>query len=408
MKTICKQDTPGRRGGAVAGIVVAAVGIAVTTPSSAAPPLPRFTSAVELLTPEGTPAAVHDVETSRIHPVSAGFGAAGRSDGGAIRWAADGSATLLPNPDGYGDNYAYAMGINDAGHVVGIVSPGRAVRWDSDGSPTLLNGAAPESYGTGANGINNLGQVVGEDYGGMPGGEVGAIRWEADGSAMSLGTVPGHTTIRSVAFNISDAGQAAGYARLGGLGRRAVRWDAAGGATLLGLVPGQTGYSLANGINKRGEAVGEAYFGAIDNVLAVRWAADGSARRLGDLPGYYTVLSQAWAVTDEGLVGGYATLADDEEGIIGNRAVIWDAGGRPSMLQDLVADGNDWVLTSIEGLDADTATLRVLAIGTRNGGPLNYYLLSAPVPEPGGLALVLIGAAVGGGRRPRRPNRSGR
>jgi len=380
-----RSDNPGVFRHAAVAIVVASAAIAAATPSASASP-PTFTSAVELLTPEGTPANADDVETSRIHPVSAGFGAAG-TYGGAVRWAADGSATLLSTPAGYGSTYIRAMGINDGGQVVGIASPGKAVRWDANGVPTLLNGAGAESYGTGANGINNLGQVVGEDYGGMPNGEVGAIRWAADGSAMSLGQVSGHVTTRSVAYNISDAGQAVGYARFADVGDRAVRWDAGGAATLLGVVPGQGGYSIANGVNDAGQVVGEALFAG--GTLAVRWGADGSGTRLGDLPGHDTQLSQAWGVTDGGLVGGYAYLAD--LGDLGaNRAVIWDAGGAPSMLQDLMADGNAWTFTSVEGIDANTTTLRVLAIGSRNGGPFNYYLVDAAVPEPAGFGLLLL------------------
>lgn len=370
-------------------LAVALAGVARVTPSASAA-LPKFTSTVELRTPAGTPAGSNDVETSRNDPVSAGYGAAGTYGSNAVRWTADGSATFLPRPPGYENaTYIRAMGINDGGQVVGHLSPdGRAVRWDANGEPTLLDGAAPGSYGTGANGINNLGQAVGEDYGAMPDGDVGAIRWEADGSAASLGEVLGQTTIRSIAYNINDAGQAVGYARLlEGFDRvdRAVRWEADGSATLLGNAPGQAGYSLAVGINNAGEAVGEAAL--FSTVLAVRWAADGSATRLGDLPGHITGLSQAWGITDDGLVAGYAFL----EGI-GNRGVIWDADGTPSMLQDLMADGNAWTFTGIEGIAANATTLRVLAIGSKNGGPFNYYFVNASIPEPTGAGVLTLAA----------------
>jgi uncharacterized membrane protein len=390
MKTIRKQNRLSHLAAlmfnkaAVAGIVMVLALVARVTPSASAK-LPTFTSTVELRMPSGAPAGHGDVDTGRMDPVSAGYGAAGTSDNGAIRWAADGSATPLPRPEGYESGSIYAFGINNGGQVVGNVYPGRAVRWDTNGSPTLLNGAGPESYGTGANAINNLGQMVGEDYGGLPNGEVGAIRWAADGSATSLGAVPGHTTLRSLAYDISDTARVAGVARLSGIGDRAVRWDADGSATLLGVAPGQAGYSLTTGINNAGEAVGEAF---VDSVLAVRWAADGSATLLDDLPGHITGLSQAWAITDDGLVAGYAYLAD--MGV--NRAVIWDANGKPSMLQDLMADGNTWTFVSIEGIDADATRICALAVGSKNGGPFNYYFIEATVPEPATISLLSFSA----------------
>jgi hypothetical protein len=207
-------------------------------------------------------------------------------------------------------------------------------------------------------------------------------------------------TTRSVAYNISDTGKSVGYARLAGIGDRAVRWEANGAATLLGDVPRQSGYSLGKGINNSGEVVGEAFFGFAENPLAVRWATDGSGTRLDELPGHITGLSQAWGITDDGLVGGYAYLEDIGD-FGANRAVIWDAAGAPWMLQDLMADGNAWTFTSIEGIDSDATTLRVLAIGCKNGGELNYYMVDASVPEPTGMGLFAVIALVSLSRRVR-------
>jgi hypothetical protein len=62
------------------------------------------------------------------------------------------------------------------------------------------------------------------------------------------------------------------------------------------------------------------------------------------------------------------------------------------MLQDLSADGNTWTFTEIDGIDADATTLRVLAVGSKNDGPFNYYFVDAAVPEPGGAALLVLAA----------------
>jgi hypothetical protein len=60
-------------------------------------------------------------------------------------------------------------------------------------------------------------------------------------------------------------------------------------------------------------------------------------------------------------------------------------------LQDLMADGNTWKFTTALGIDADETTIRVAAYGSKNGGPDQFYLLTAAVPEPTG-ALLVVGA----------------
>jgi hypothetical protein len=339
--------------------------ILLAPPASAA--LPTFTSSVELRRLDGTPAGSSDVNISQIDPVSAGYGATG-NDGGSVpvRWAADGMPTQLARP-AEPSFRMYANGINNAGQVAGTLSPGGPVRWEADRSPTLLVG--PYRYSGAAYGINNAGQAVGEasdlnlrDR---------AARWEADGSAMLLGEVPGQ--IASMAYGISDTGFVAGYADLSG-GRFAVRWAPDGSATVLGL-----GSALS--INNLGQAVGGG---------PIRWEADGSATGLGDLPGHLIGVTQAWGITNNGLVGGYEYLADTGF----NRAVIWDADGTPSMLQDLVADGNAWTFTEIDGIDADATMLRVLAVGSKNGGPFNFYFVDASIPEPTTLVLLALGLPV--------------
>lgn len=351
---------------------------------SAAVAAPVFTSAVELLTVAGTPAEHSQVDTSRTDPVSTGYGAAGTL-GGAVRWDSSGAANSLALPVGT-NGYVYVYGINNVGQVVGTVTPGRAVRWEVNGAPTLLAPPGPNAYAFAAYGINNLGQAVGQG-GDLQVGDR-AVRWAADGSGTFLGEVPGMTTRgSSLAYNISDAGLTVGYAELsaGGI-RRAVRWAADGSASLLGLTPGQSGSSFATGINNAGEAAGYAYDSSVGNYHAVRWAADGSATLLGEVPGHIPGLSQAWGITDSGLTAGYAYLPD-----LGfDRAVIWDAAGNASSLQDLMADGNTWIFSAIEGIDANADMIRVLAIGSKNGGPVNYYLVTSSIPEPASAVIMAI------------------
>jgi hypothetical protein len=152
---------------------------------------------------------------------------------------------------------------------------------------------------------------------------------------------------------------------------------------VLDTVTGQgIGRSHAVAINDSSETVGDVYLGGhLDNYRrAARWAADGSAMLLGELPGQTTTSSEAEDISSTGLVVGQVRLS----GVVGSRAMLWDAAGNASLLQDLMSDGNSWVLTSALGIDTSETTLRVLAQGTKNGGPSAWYLLDAVIPEPVG------------------------
>jgi probable HAF family extracellular repeat protein len=375
------------------------MGAGVTLPASAA--LPKFTSAVELKRLSGEPAGIKDAEVLHIDPVSAGYGAVGTLNGAPVRWDANGTATSLPLPDVYDGGYVYVYGANNAGQVVGTVAPGRAVRWEANGSPTLLAPPAPDGYAVFAYGINNAGQAVGAV--GEPTYDLRGARWAADGSCTVLGDVPGQTTIRGFAYNISDSGIAVGSVDVSEFERDAVRWAADGSATLLGKAPGSWGSATyAIGVNNAGEAAGYTVFlgGAAQ---AVRWATDGSATRLADLPGHDIATSAAWGITNEGLIGG-----EQYEPGVANHIVIWDTDGMPARLEDLMADGNAWSFREFDGIDADTTMVRVSAIGSKNGGPLNYYLLEANVPEPASVSLLAVAALMLHRSRPGRTATRGR
>ncbi|CAN5397724.1 hypothetical protein BH09PLA1_BH09PLA1_31720 [soil metagenome] len=386
----------------LAAVVVALAGIA--PPAEA---VPTFTSAVQLQTPaggEGGSAYVWD-------SVSAGYGAAGDAlfsnrPSGAVRWAADGSATVLGDVPGLTTRYGGARGINNAGQTVGgavfAEVGGRAVRWQADGSAVLLGDVPGETtHGSYGYSINNAGQTAGvvtllptptrQDH--------RAVRWAADGSATRLGDPAGLGIYDSSGYSINDAGQVAGYANGTG-GIAAVRWEANGSATILADPPGPAPRQIiANAINNSGESVGWVdQVGTDFTYSAVRWAADGSATLLGGVPGVPTYYSHAYGITDSGLVAGSADLS--VAGIGDNRAVIWDAAGNGALLQNLMADGNSWNFTNALSIDADATTIRVLAYGSKNGGPNGYYMVNAAIPEPTVLGLLgVVAVIVLSGRR---------
>lgn len=361
---------------------------------------PFFTSATALNGQNG-------IYFSAADPVSAAAGAVGYGGGvggwGAARWAPDGSRFPLGGVPGLAMSESYALGINSHGQAVGhasFVGVGgkHAVRWSADGSATQLGVLTGyEADNNFASGINNAGQSVGWYFRGL---YRIAVRWAADGSVSRLSNPP-NDNWGSVAVAINDVGQTVGNAILGS-GMHAVRWEPNGSVRVLSNPPGtQPGDdSDASCINNAGQAAGQ-----IESILynykrrAVRWAGDGSATLLGDVPGYTTRESDADGIDDTGLVVGDAFLVELND----TRGVIWDRSGNAALLQDVMADGNSWTFRSAFGIDSDGLTIHVLARGSKNGGPEGWYFVSAPVPEPIAGALLAFAAAACRRRSPRAP-----
>jgi probable HAF family extracellular repeat protein len=164
-----------------------------------------------------------------------------------------------------GDPDGFVNSINDHGLAVGgsgdcINGPAgalHAVLWQN-GSPTDLGNLGGKLFSQGAS-INEAGQVVGASD--LPGDtnlwagpfiNYHAFLWQK-GTLKDLGTLPGDS--QSYPSNINNKGQIVGQ------GSRAILWDREGMTDLNTLVPGQPFSSLyllaANGINERGEIVGE-------------------------------------------------------------------------------------------------------------------------------------------------------
>jgi probable HAF family extracellular repeat protein len=134
-----------------------------------------------------------------------------------------------------------------------------------------------------ANGINNLGQVVGNN-------SLNALVWNGN-TATQLGNLPGQVAAYQ-GMSINDSGQIAGYNRnIGGIEfNNAIRWD---GTTATQLDGGELSWGF--GINKHGQVAGMNWITL--STHSVRW--DGTT--LTDLePSGGTSWSQAWAINDAG------------------------------------------------------------------------------------------------------------
>jgi probable HAF family extracellular repeat protein len=140
----------------------------------------------------------------------------------AVRWSsyrADPEILAPLSPD----NSSFSKGINDSGVVGGdsdFVTPDtfipRAALWDRDGNIRVLDGIGGPATPGEIFEVNNTGQAAGDsantDDLTDPAFFVHAARWEADGTAGDIGTLPGDNN--SVGLGLSAGGYVAGLSIL--------------------------------------------------------------------------------------------------------------------------------------------------------------------------------------------------
>jgi len=234
-----------------------------------------------------------------------------------------------------GATASYGTGVNDGGRVVGDLSFAGGVThaFLTDGAGKLTDLGTGGGTGSVANGVNNGGTVVGTLS--APGGFSVAFRGTAGGLAPIL--TPGGGSSTGLAIN--DGGQVVGALGFAG-GSHAYRTTAGGLAVDLGSLAGAPD-SVADAINRLGQVVGSASFGA--------------------------GLSHAFLYTDaQGMVD----------------------------LNSALNGGAGWVLGTATGIN-DRG--QITGTGTFQGMTRAYRLdpFDAPVPEPPAVILCGIGLCTG-------------
>ena len=205
---------------------------------------------------------------------------------------------VLANWDGYE--------INESGQVVGTfvnaAGQSRAFLWD-DGVLTDLGTLGGDTSGAG--GLNDVGQVVGNSTVAPGGTATDVFRWE-DGAMVGLG-LGGRS-----ASGINDAGQVVGTYSVNSWEWRAFRWD---DGVSTDLFPGN---ARATDINTLGQVAAE-WESTRNYPVAAVWDPATGARELAGLP--MSVFSGAYALNDVGQVVGYSDYGDEMA-----RPVLWDGG----------------------------------------------------------------------------------
>jgi probable HAF family extracellular repeat protein len=182
------------------------------------------------------------------------------------------------------DGWAYD--INDLGQVPGF--DGQAFLWSRGAGVTDL-GFEGKPYG-----INNLGQLAGQMYGNSP----HAFLWTKDSGLSDLGTLSGQGV--SGANDIDNLGEVVGQSATTGA-PHAFLWTQPGGMKDLGTLDGNTNStSGANAINDSGQIVGSSFSYTLGVTHAAYFTPSGVVD-LGSLGGY----SWATDVNSTGQVVGY-------------------------------------------------------------------------------------------------------
>lgn len=246
------------------------------------------------------------------------------NNGQIVGWAEDnnnggypflytGAGPMQQIPDSVGE---YALGINDAGQVVGGAyyrcdtgwyqwqssgGGGHAFIYDSSNGVSQDIGTLPGGNRGGAHSINNSGQVVGEARVGSGFTQSHAFQY-GGGVMQDLGVLGGSASSSSGAYGINDSGQIVGE---NGNGRAFL--SSGGVVRDLGTLGGT--WSSAFGINKAGQITGWANLSNYSS-HAFLYSGNGPMQDLGTLPG--SDYSWGWSVNNRGQVVGACHLAGQD------------------------------------------------------------------------------------------------
>jgi probable HAF family extracellular repeat protein len=220
-------------------------------------------------------------------------------------------------------NRGDVIGVSDTGQFDSFGNPiDHAFRWRKGIMRDLGTLGDVDSVGLGG---NNRGAVVGNNSYNIN----HALLWY-NGAVADLGTLVGSSGY-SWAQQINNAGKAVGGSAAADGTFHAVLWNQ-GAINDLGTLggPNTSTHSLANGINNRGQIVGDAQENNIVNPLLgfppyypTIWD-EGTAMKLGGEP-KYAFAGDAFNINNEGTVVGRIAVADSKEGAVAH-AYVWDDG----------------------------------------------------------------------------------
>ncbi len=257
------------------------------------------------------------------------------------------------------DSFAY--GNNGSGQTVGT----SYINGQTHGTVWSGSGVTDLGAGSSALSINGMGDVAGGN---------GHAFVYSNGKFTDLGTLGGGNW--SQAYGINDSGMVAGYGSTAN-GFRAFTWTPGTGLSLLGTLGGN---SYAMSINNLGQVAGHSV--AADGFMHAFIASDGSLSDLGTAGSN----SFAYGINSAGAVVGY------------NAGGAFLFNGTLLNLNALVSPSSGWTLQEAYGIN-DTG--RIVGTGMFQGqnrafelDPIAFGLSApgtAPVPEPGTLALLGLG-----------------
>ncbi|MFC4617080.1 hypothetical protein ACFO3K_20305 [Cellulomonas algicola] len=262
---VALPGTPARRRRARTALAVVttavALAVAVPTAAGATPPGVRLLGVDECAVDVNDHGVVvtdtHVVDRGRVLPLPGGLtSAAAINDRGQIAGLVDGRAAFwdgrrlhrigVADP---ADTFETVSAVSGRGEVVGTSGTfggeRHAWRW-RDGVLTPL---ASLGGSTGANDVNDAGQVVGDAW--VESRQV-PVRWEPDGTLTTLPTL-GDGTGDGLAAALDSHGRSAGYAYTDGV-MHATRWSAR--AAVTDVTPTGTSFGIVTDLNDRGVAVG--------------------------------------------------------------------------------------------------------------------------------------------------------
>ena len=271
-----------------------------------------------------------------------------------------------------GGNYESARAISNSSIVAGI-SISRTVRatmWLAN-TPSPLAGFDDDNLSSSANGISDLGIVVGSSQ--HPDGGTRPVMWQDETMIeLPLGTASG-----GVAISIGDGGHIVGWAD----GRPAL-WLGSG-IFFLDTLSGASG-GVANSVSATGEIVGwsNPFISDFSTNHATLWTSN-SVIDLDTLGG---TSSNAWAINSAGWIVGESLIPSDSE----SHAVLWRNGDTLdlSTLPEVTEAG--WAVLGQATAVNDFG--QIVGVGEINGQSRAFRLSPIqPVPIPATFWLFITG-----------------